>query len=33
MCFASWDKFREEFTTSFCPEDEGTTVLRRLESD
>jgi hypothetical protein len=33
MCFASWDKFREEFTAAFCPENEATTALMRLESD
>jgi hypothetical protein len=33
MCFASWDKFREEFMAAFCPENEATTVLMRLESD
>jgi hypothetical protein len=33
MCFASWDKFREEFTGAFCPENEATTTLMRLESD
>jgi hypothetical protein len=33
MCFASWDKFREEFTVAFCPENEATTALMRLESD
>jgi hypothetical protein len=33
MCFASWDEFREEFTVAFCPENEATTVLIRLESD
>jgi hypothetical protein len=33
MCFASWDKFREEFMAAFCPENETTTVLMRLESD
>jgi hypothetical protein len=33
MCFASWDKFREEFTAAFCPENEATTTLMRLESD
>jgi hypothetical protein len=33
MCFASWDEFREEFTLTFCPENEATTVLMRLESD
>jgi hypothetical protein len=33
MCFASWDKFREEFTATFCPENEATTALMRLESD
>jgi hypothetical protein len=33
MCFASWDEFREEFTAAFCPENEATTALMRLESD
>jgi hypothetical protein len=33
MCFASWDKFSEEFTAAFCPENKATTVLMRLESD
>jgi hypothetical protein len=33
MCFASWDEFREEFTATFCPENEVTTALMRLESD
>jgi hypothetical protein len=33
MCFASWDKFREEFMAAFCPENEATTALMRLESD
>jgi hypothetical protein len=33
MCFASWDKFREEFTVAFCPENKATTALIRLESD
>jgi hypothetical protein len=33
MCFVSWDEFREEFMTAFCPENEATTVLMRLESD
>jgi hypothetical protein len=33
MCFASWDEFRDEFTAVFCPENEATTVLMRLESD
>jgi hypothetical protein len=27
MCFASWDKFRDEFTVAFCPENEVTTAL------
>jgi hypothetical protein len=27
MCFASWDKFREEFTVAFCPENKATTAL------
>jgi hypothetical protein len=33
MCFASWDEFRDEFTSAFCPENEATTALMRLESD
>jgi hypothetical protein len=33
MCFTSWDEFREEFTAAFCPENEVTTALMRLESD
>jgi hypothetical protein len=33
ICFASWDEFREEFTAAFCPENEVTTALMRLESD
>jgi hypothetical protein len=33
MCFASWVKFRDEFMVAFCPENEATTVLMRLESD
>jgi hypothetical protein len=33
MCFASWDKFRDEFTAVFCPENEATTALMRLELD
>jgi hypothetical protein len=33
MCFTSWDEFREEFTAAFCPENEATTALMRLESD
>jgi hypothetical protein len=33
MCFASWDEFREEFTAAFCPENEATTALMRLELD
>jgi hypothetical protein len=33
MCFASWDKFREEFMAVFCPENEATTTLMQLESD
>jgi hypothetical protein len=31
MCFTSWDKFREEFTVVFCPENKATTALMRLE--
>jgi hypothetical protein len=33
MCFASWDKFREEFKVAFCPENEATTALMKLKSD
>jgi hypothetical protein len=33
MCFASWDKSREEFTVVFYPENEATTALMRLQSD
>jgi hypothetical protein len=33
VCFASWDKFREEFMSVFCPENKATTVLIRLELD
>jgi hypothetical protein len=33
MCFASWHDFMEEFATMFCPENEATMALMRLESD
>jgi hypothetical protein len=33
MCFASWSDFTEEFTSTFCPENEATTALMRLESN
>jgi hypothetical protein len=33
MCFASWREFMEEFAVTFCPENEATTALMRLESD
>jgi hypothetical protein len=33
MCFASWSDFTEEFASTFCPENEATTALMRLESD
>jgi hypothetical protein len=33
MCFASWREFTEEFMVTFCPENEATTALMRLESD
>jgi hypothetical protein len=33
MCFTSWDEFREEFKAAFCPENEATTTLIRLELD
>jgi hypothetical protein len=32
-CFASWREFTEEFVVTFCPENEATTALMRLESD
>jgi hypothetical protein len=33
MCFASWHDFTEEFASTFCPENEATMALMRLESD
>jgi hypothetical protein len=33
MCFTSWHDFTEEFMAMFCPENEATTALMRLESD
>jgi hypothetical protein len=33
MCFASWHKLTEEFAAMFCPENEATMALMRLESD
>jgi hypothetical protein len=33
MCFASCSDFTEEFTSTFCPENEATTALMQLESD
>jgi hypothetical protein len=33
MCFDSWREFMEEFAVTFCPENEATTALMRLESD
>jgi hypothetical protein len=33
MCFTSWSDFTEEFASTFCPENEATTALMRLESD
>jgi hypothetical protein len=33
MCFASWHDFTEEFTATFCLENEATTALMRLKSD
>jgi hypothetical protein len=33
MCFASWSNFMEEFTLTFCPENEATTALMQLESN
>jgi hypothetical protein len=33
MCFASWHNFTEEFASMFCPENEATMALMRLESD
>jgi hypothetical protein len=33
MSFTSWHDFTEEFTSTFCPENEATMALMRLESD
>jgi hypothetical protein len=33
MCFASRSEFMEEFVSTFCPENEATTVLMWLESN
>jgi hypothetical protein len=33
MCFASWHNFTKEFAATFCPENEATTALMRLESN
>jgi hypothetical protein len=33
MCFASWSDFMKEFVLAFCPENEATTAIMRLESD
>jgi hypothetical protein len=33
MCFSSWHNFTEEFASMFCPENEATMALMRLESD
>jgi hypothetical protein len=33
MYFTSWHNFTEEFAVMFCPENEATTALMRLESD
>jgi hypothetical protein len=33
MCFTSWREFTEEFAMTFCPENETTMALMRLESD
>jgi hypothetical protein len=33
ICFASWHDFTEEFAVTFCPENEATMALMRLESD
>jgi hypothetical protein len=32
ICFASWHNFTEEFTATFCPENEATTALMRLDA-
>jgi hypothetical protein len=33
MCFTSWHDFTEEFVVTFCPGNEATKALMRLESD
>jgi hypothetical protein len=33
MCFTSWREFTEEFASTFCPENEVTMLLMRLEFD
>jgi hypothetical protein len=33
MAFADWTDFTLEFMSTFCPENEATSVLMRLESD
>jgi hypothetical protein len=33
MAFADWTDFTSEFRTTFCPENEATSALMRLESD
>jgi heme oxygenase len=33
MCFTSWSDFTEEFVATFCPENEATITLMRLESN
>jgi hypothetical protein len=33
MAFADWTDFMSEFMSTFCPENEATSVLMRLESD
>jgi hypothetical protein len=33
MAFANWTDFTSEFTSTFCPENEATSALMRLESD
>jgi hypothetical protein len=33
MAFADWADFTSEFMSTFCPENEATSVLMHLESD
>jgi hypothetical protein len=33
MTFADWTDFTSEFMSTFCPENEATSALMRLESD